>query len=129
MGIQKTFPSDGDAEVMWLDLESIFGPDFYLAKTEWLKDNSAIVVQVLDRRQKNLALVMFDATTGARINLHLEQAMDEKSWVNLNDGFRVLEYSNNTDEEKIIRFLWASEQDGYRHLYVREANLAGPSSD
>ncbi|KAL7552797.1 hypothetical protein ACHAWF_016055, partial [Thalassiosira exigua] len=119
LGIQKTDLQD----VLWLDLEFLFGNDFYLAKLEWLDDNSGIIVQVLDRRQKNLALVMFDATSGGRTNLHMERAIDRKSWVNLNDCFKVLEH---VPGEKLT-FLWGSEQDGFRHLYVEEANLTSPS--
>eukprot|EP00566_Odontella_aurita_P009005 CAMPEP_0113531166 /NCGR_PEP_ID=MMETSP0015_2-20120614/3347_1 /TAXON_ID=2838 /ORGANISM="Odontella" /LENGTH=816 /DNA_ID=CAMNT_0000429975 /DNA_START=9 /DNA_END=2459 /DNA_ORIENTATION=+ /assembly_acc=CAM_ASM_000160 len=115
LGIQKC----NSKEVIWLDLASLFGEDFYLAKVEWLKDNSAILVQVLDRRQQKLALCMFDAETGARTNLHLESAINDKSWVNLNGAFRVLEHTTG----KSLKFLWASEQDGYRHLYIKEANL------
>jgi len=122
LGIQKTSSKD---DVLWLDMDSIFGPDVYLAKVEWLKDGDALVVQILDRRQKKLALVMFDAITGFKTNIHLEEAIDEKSWVNLHDSFRVLEY---TSGEK-LRFLWASEGDGYRHLFVREANLSKSSKD
>ena len=126
LGLQKCHSSkdDDDDDVLWLDLASLFGDDFYLAKVEWLKDNSAIVVQVLDRRQQKLALCMFDATTGTRTNLHMESAMNDKSWVNLNGAFRVLEY---TAGSSTLKFLWASEQDGYRHLYVKEANLATPT--
>jgi len=118
LGIQQI----GSKEVVWLDLDSLFGPDMYLAKVEWLPDNSAIIAQVLDRRQQKLALVMFDATTGEPTNLHLEEAVDDKSWVNLNGAFRVLHKSEET-----LTFLWASEQDGYRHLYKKQANLATPS--
>ena len=125
LGIQKTsVTSVEDDNVLWLDVESVFGPDFYLAKVEWLKDGSALMVQLLDRRQKKLALVMFDAITGKRSNIHLEEAMDEKSWVNLHDAFRVLEYIPGQK----LQFLWASECDGYRHLYVREANLSSEST-
>ena len=114
-----------DDNVLWLDVETdVFGQDFYLAKVEWLKDGSALMVQLLDRRQKKLALVMFDAITGKRSNIHLEEAIDDKSWVNLHDAFRVLEYIPGTK----LQFLWASECDGYRHLYVREANLSSDST-
>ena len=41
-------------------------------------------------------------TNFKRSNIHLEEAMDEKSWVNLHDAFRVLEYIPGT---KIITFL------------------------
>jgi dipeptidyl-peptidase-4 len=124
LGIQK-FNSSKDDEVVWLDLASIFGEDFYLAKVEWLKDNSAIVVQVLDRRQQKLALCLFDAVTGARTNLHMESAITDKSWVNLNGAFRVMDYTPG--DSTTLKFLWASEQDGYRHLYVKEANMATPT--
>lgn len=126
LGIQKTSSSSSTTEnndVLWLDIDSIFGPDCYLAKVEWLKEGGALAVQLLDRRQKKLALVLFDAITGARTNVHLEKAMDESSWVNLNDAFRVLEYIPGDK----LRFLWASEGDGYRHLFVREANLSESS--
>ena len=123
LGIQKIGTNSEDApsetSVLWLDVESIMGPDVYLAKVEWLADSSALVVQILDRRQQKLALVLFDAATGQRFNLHLEQAPNEKSWVNLNGAFRVLDYKPNES----IQFLWASEKDGYRHLYVMETTI------
>ena len=125
LGIQKTDNSTSkDDGVVWLDIDSIFGPDCYLAKVEWLEDGSALVVQILDRRQKKLALVLFDAISGERTNLHLEEAMDEKSWVNLHDSFRVLDYAPGDT----LRFLWASEADGYCHLFVRETKLSSSSS-
>lgn len=123
LGIKKTSSSTTE-EVLWLDMDSIFGPDCYLAKVEWSKGGDALIVQVLDRRQKKLALVMFDAITGARTNLHLEEAIDDKSWVNLHDSFRLLDYIPGEN----FRFLWASEGDGYRHLFVRETNLSDSSS-
>lgn len=123
LGIKKT-TSDAADDMLWLDMDSIFGPDCYLAKVEWTKEGDALIAQILDRRQKKLALVMFDAVSGARTTLHMEEAIDDKSWVNLNDAFRVLNY---IPRDK-LRFLWASEADGFRHLYVRETNLSDPSS-
>eukprot|EP00588_Corethron_pennatum_P005698 CAMPEP_0194296864 /NCGR_PEP_ID=MMETSP0169-20130528/57363_1 /TAXON_ID=218684 /ORGANISM="Corethron pennatum, Strain L29A3" /LENGTH=823 /DNA_ID=CAMNT_0039046483 /DNA_START=119 /DNA_END=2590 /DNA_ORIENTATION=+ len=115
----------GKRETLWFDL-SIFGDDFYLAKVEWLPrgskdaDANRLVVQLLDRRQKNLALVMLDCVTGGATTLHVEKAT-EGTWINLNDSFRLI--SRTTDGES-LQFLWASERDGYRHLYVLEASLA-----
>ena len=118
--------------VVWFDLNQVFGDDFYLAKVEWLSTNDSVgssnestklVVQLLDRRQQNLALLLLDATTGAVTTLHVETAM-KGAWINLNDAFRVLPSpSNNDNDDDSMRFLWASERDGYRHLYVLEANL------
>lgn len=115
----------GNRETLWFDL-SIFGDDFYLAKVEWLPrgnkdaDSNRLVVQLLDRRQKNLALVMLDCGTGGATTLHVEKAT-EGTWINLNDSFRLL---SRTIDGESLQFLWATERDGYRHLYVLEASLA-----
>merc|ERR1712226_284804 len=55
---------EDEDDVLWLDLQQYFGSDFYLAQVEWLEDNSGLVVQLLDRKQQNLALVLFDVETG-----------------------------------------------------------------
>ncbi|KAI2510457.1 serine-type peptidase [Fragilaria crotonensis] len=131
-------PTNGHAifendNVLWFDLDQVFGDDFYLAKVEWLStdadagdstndESTKLVVQLLDRRQKKLALLLLDATTGSVSALHVEEAM-EGAWINLNDGFRVLQ---SNDES--MRFLWASERDGYRHLYILDASLVDESN-
>jgi dipeptidyl-peptidase-4 len=116
--------AESDNNVMWFDLQQVFGDDFYLAKVEWLKngngdESTQIVVQLLDRRQQNLALLLLDAVTGTVTTLHVETAM-EGAWINLNDAFRKI---SSGDHDKSMQFLWASERDGYRHLYVLEASL------
>jgi dipeptidyl-peptidase-4 len=120
----STTSAESDNHVLWFDLQQVFGDDFYLAKVEWLKndnddESTKIVVQLLDRRQQNLALLLLDAVTGTVTTLHVETAM-KGAWINLNDSFRKISYS---DDDKSMQFLWASERDGYRHLYVLEASL------
>ena len=121
--VSTTAAAASDNDVIWFDLEQVFGDDFYLAKVEWLKNNdnddesTKIVVQLMDRRQQNLALLLLDAVTGTVTTLHVETAMDG-AWINLNDAFRMISSDN-----KSMQFLWASERDGYRHLYVLEASL------
>jgi dipeptidyl-peptidase-4 len=123
LGVVSTKNPAGDPT--WFDLTSVFGTDdFYLAKVEWLAlsgkeaDASQLVVQLLDRRQLTVAVVLLDCGSGSVTPLHVEAAMDG-GWINLNDSFRVLKQSS---EEGTIEFLWASERDGYRHLYVLEAS-------
>jgi dipeptidyl-peptidase-4 len=126
LGIVSTTstPSAASDNVLWFDLEQVFGDDFYLAKVEWLKsdqkdnESTKIVVQLLDRRQQNLALLLLDAVTGTVTTLHVETAI-EGAWINLNDSYRKIP----SDNDKSMQFLWASERDGYRHLYVMEASL------
>ena len=56
--------------------------------------------------------------------LHVERAM-EGGWINLHDDLHVLEQSR---DGSTIDFLWASERDGYRHLYVLQASTAVPTA-
>jgi dipeptidyl-peptidase-4 len=114
-------------KVLWFDLQQVFGDDFYLAKVEWLQNDNTddestkIVVQLLDRRQQNLALLLLDAVTGTVTTLHVETAM-EGAWINLNNAFRKLSSDDDDNKSKSMQFLWASERDGYRHLYILEAS-------
>ena len=117
---------------IWFDLEQVFGPDFYLAKVEWLdgeddsRDSAKAVIQLLDRRQVNLAVLLLDCETGGVTTLHVESAM-EGAWINLNDAFRPLPFLNKDGIS--FNFLWASERDGYRHLYILESSLQDPAAN
>jgi dipeptidyl-peptidase-4 len=124
-----TSATESDDPVLWFDLEQVFGDDFYLAKVEWLPndndtgdddESTKMVVQLLDRRQQRLALLLLDAVTGTVTTLHVETAM-EGAWINLNNSFRKI---SCCDETSTMQFLWASERDGYRHLYILEASTS-----
>jgi len=121
------------SDVKWFDLTKVFGDDFYLAKVEWLfdddndTDSNKLVLQILNRRQNQLALLLLDYTTGDTTTLHIEKALDDKSWVNLNSDFRPLPSKDANDfieHDDSFRFLWASERDGYSHLYILESSLS-----
>lgn len=70
----------------------------------------ALCVQVQDRRQTELRLLLVDAKTGASQTLLTEKA---STWVNLHQMLVPLSHG---------RFLWASEKSGYRHLYLHNAD-------
>jgi dipeptidyl-peptidase-4 len=84
----------------WLDLGSFE----YLARVDWAPDGS-LWVQTQDRAQQTLHLRRFDPATGAS-RLVLEER--SASWINLHDLLRFLPGG---------AVLWASERDGWRHLY------------
>ena len=120
----------GKSDVRWFDdLAKPFGDDFYLAKVEWLpadnseaNDSTKLVVQLLNRRQNELALLLLDCESGDVTTLHTETAK-EAQWVNLNGSFRPLSTPTTDSDKSSFRFLWASERDGYRHLYILESSL------
>ena len=88
----------------WMDLGET--RDFLLARVYWTPDSSRLAIVRLNRVQNQLDLMLADIDRGhARSILH----ESDPHWINLRDMLRFL-----PDGE----FLWASERDGFRHLYV-----------
>jgi len=79
--------------------------DIYVARVAWAVDSKTLYVQRLTRDQQRLDILAVDPVTGASRVLASETA---KTWVNIHDNFRPLKDGS---------ILWASERDGYRHLY------------
>ena len=97
-----------DAKTTWVDLGSY--PYEYLARIKWLPDSRHVAVQTLNRPQTTLDLFIADASSGE--TRHVMRETDE-GWVNVHDDLYFLENGN---------FIWASERDGYAHLYQFDAN-------
>jgi dipeptidyl-peptidase-4 len=91
--------------VAWLDLGH--DPDIYLARVDWLPDGKTLAIQRESRDQRRLDLLFADIATG-KTRVVLTETSD--TWVELNDELRFL--------KKTPEFVWASERDGYRHLYL-----------
>jgi dipeptidyl-peptidase-4 len=91
--------------VTWIDLGS--DPDVYLARVNWLPDGKTIAVQRESRDQHKLDLLFANIDTGeSRVVLSESSA----SWIELNDELSFLDKSKE--------FVWASDRDGYTHLYL-----------
>lgn len=89
----------------WIDLGA--EPDIYLARVDWLPDAKRVSFQRQSRDQRRLDLVAVDVAS-----LRQQTLLSESSatWINLHDDLRFLK---NEDA-----FVWASERDGWKHLYV-----------
>ncbi|MGZ3297725.1 MAG: S9 family peptidase [Asticcacaulis sp.] len=85
-------------------------PDVYIGRVNWSKDGKALYVQRLSRDQHRLDLLKVDPATGAS-TIILTETSD--TWVLLRDDFRLLSDGG---------FIWASERDGYNHLYLYGAD-------
>lgn len=92
-------------ETQWVDLGQ--EKDIYLARVNWLKDNQSLSYQRQSRDQKLLDLRVFDTTTKKQRTLLSETS---ETWVNLHDDLYFLKDKNH--------FIWASERDGFKHLYL-----------
>jgi len=102
-------------KTVWMDLDRKLGlgEDTYLARVKWFPDGS-LTAQLENREQTELKLVRLHPKTGqATVLLH------EKSevWINLHHALHPLEKATGELEGG---FVWASEQSGFRHLYVHD---------
>jgi dipeptidyl-peptidase-4 len=119
--IHQRYPKTGEAnprvragvlaletgKTTWVDL-GVY-PHEYLARVNWLPDGKRLAVQTLDRQQTKLDLFLVDAATGEVSHVMRET---DPGWINLHDDLYFL--------EKQDRFVWASERDGFAHLYLYE---------
>jgi dipeptidyl-peptidase-4 len=92
--------------ISWMDT-GVSGDDVYIARLDWLPDSQTVAIQVQSRDQKTLDLLFADAVTGEARSILREE---DRCWVALHDDLRFLQ---ETD-----RFIWASERDGFKHLYL-----------
>ena len=104
-----TSTKEGEGGAAWFDLTGPYGDDFYLARVDWAHDGT-LLAQVQSRDQRDLTILRLDPATGSATPLHREH---NEAWVNLHDMLRPLKGGG---------FLWASEQDGWRHLWVHAAD-------
>jgi len=81
-------------------------PYEYIVRVKWLPDNEKISVQTLNRNQTKLDLYFVDRITGRPTHILTET---DPGWLDMSDDLYFLE-----DDE---HFIWASQRDGYWHLY------------
>lgn len=84
--------------------------DIYLARTDWSRDGKTLYVQRLTRDQKRLDLLAVDPVTAASRVILSETS---PHWVPLSEDMKPLKGGG---------FLWSSERDGNKHLYLYAAD-------
>lgn len=78
-----------------------------IARVHWMPDSRRLAVERLNRIQNRLELLSADTATSAVQTILSES---DPYWINLQDD---LHFLKNGEE-----FLWSSERDGFRHLYL-----------
>jgi len=81
--------------------------DIYIPRIKWTSNDNDLVVFWMNRHQDNLKLLQTNAQTGASHILYEEK---NKYYVDINDDWWFLKDGKN--------FLFTSEMNGYRHLYL-----------
>jgi dipeptidyl-peptidase-4 len=92
-------------QTRWVDLGK--DQDIYLPRVKWTRDPNVLSYQWQSRDQKVLQLRTVQWPAMKQRTL-LEETSE--TWVNLYDDLKFLK------DRK--RFIWASERDGYKHLYL-----------
>lgn len=82
--------------------------DVYLARIAWAPEGRSLAIQRLNRDQTRLDLLRCGAADGVCSPLVTET---RPTWINLGTDFSFLEDG---------RFLWGSEGDGWRRLYLHD---------
>nr|WP_010133566.1 DPP IV N-terminal domain-containing protein [Microbulbifer agarilyticus] len=91
-------------QTQWLDLGK--DQDIYIPRVQWARDD-LLSYQWQNRSQQQLALRFVDIPSGDTRDVLVESS---DTWVNLFDDLRFLKDSE--------RFIWSSEKDGFKHLYL-----------
>lgn len=79
----------------------------YIPRMEWTPDGKDIMIQQLNRKQNESKIMLCNPATGAARTIFSEQ---DEAWI---DAAPDWQWVNNDQE-----FVWTSEQDGWRHLYL-----------
>jgi dipeptidyl-peptidase-4 len=105
-----------DAKTTWMDVPGDASQN-YLVRMEFIPTTNNLLIQQLNRKQNRSKLYIADALKGTTTRIHEES---DEAWVDL---FQLgspyeIDYTNNFSFlEESNSILWASEKDGWRHLY------------
>ena len=80
--------------------------DIYIPRVKWFPNSEQLSFQWQSRDQKTLKLNVYNLKT-MQVKTLLTEFSDH--WINLNNDLSFLKQDNS--------FIWASERDGYKHLY------------
>ncbi|EFA77706.1 dipeptidylpeptidase 8 [Heterostelium album PN500] len=93
------------------DLKSKFEWLEYYVRGGWSKDGKSVWVQLMDRLQQRLDLVMIPLSQFSETPSDLPVLLSDRSnlWVNVVDHITFLDGNN---------LIWSNESSGFRHLYL-----------
>jgi dipeptidyl-peptidase-4 len=97
----------------WMNIEGD-PASHYLPRMEWTPDGAGIIVQQLNRAQNSSNLILCSPSTGESKTIYQET---DPAWIDIKAFWA---HSGGIGWDWIDNgkaFLWASEKDGWRHLY------------
>ena len=105
-----------DSKTRWMSIPGDPSQN-YLVRMEFIPDSNNLLIQQLNRKQNQIKLYIADALKGSAKIIYKES---DEAWVDL---FQIgntyaIDYTNSFSFLKESNsILWASEKDGWRHLY------------
>ncbi|RLD09360.1 S9 family peptidase [candidate division KSB1 bacterium] len=92
-------------KIVWMDT----GVDAnqYIPRIKWTNNPDVLSIQRMNRLQNKLELLLADVTTGSTRVILTET---DPCWVDVRDDLTFLKHKK--------QFLWTSERDGFRHIYL-----------
>ncbi len=101
--------------VQWMSIPTDSILETYLTRMEWVPNNIELIVQQLNRKQNQSDIRLCDIKSGQTKIIYTEE---DEAWIDIMSAWDN-DYDNGgwdwLDNGKA--FLWASEKDGWRHLY------------
>jgi dipeptidyl-peptidase-4 len=103
------------ANTKWLNVPYDQQWGSYVPRMEWAANGKEIILQHLNRKQNESRIMLADAVTGNTKTIYEEK---DPAWIDVlqlwDDDYQYggWDWLNNGAE-----FIWASEKDGWRHLY------------
>ncbi|MDX9758373.1 MAG: S9 family peptidase [Bacteroidota bacterium] len=98
----------GTLTTTWMDLGE--DTDICVPRMQWTRDPGTLCITRMNRVQSELTLLFADIKTGRTRTVVQEQS--QTGWIGVEDG-AWLHFLAGKDQ-----FIWASERDGYNHLYL-----------
>lgn len=98
-------PSIG-GETQWMQVPG-YAYDNYIARVEWTRDSESLLLEHLNRLQNVNDVLLADAKTGKVRSIYQDH---DSAWVDVVDDVKWVHGGKD--------FLWLSEQDGWRHVYL-----------
>ena len=93
-------------DTRWMEVPG-YADRNYIARMEWAADSDTLVLQHLNRLQNTNDVLLADARTGAVRQVYEDR---DPAWVDVVDKVQWIHGGRD--------FLWLSEKDGWRHVYV-----------
>ncbi len=102
------------AQTKWMNVPGD-AVQHYIPRMEWAANSNELIIQQLNRKQQESKVMLLNAKTGEAKTIYEET---DKAWIDIksrwnDDDPTGWEWLNNGKN-----FLWISEKDGWRHIYV-----------